>query len=211
MQQRSETVSIMRVGKKRYIDETIEVTAERGLENVTVRRIAGKAGVSEAALYRHFAGKEDLVNESFLTIDREISQLFLNSFYSNSYSGGEFEDVLKAVWKEVFAFLLKEKSKTLFMIRYRFSSLFTDDVRDKRMVCGEEFTPVCRTLAEKLGGTEDYYRNYAISYIFEVTILFSEKILLGRLPYSPELEDSLWNFIINITRTFSEDTLTAKA
>jgi AcrR family transcriptional regulator len=195
----------MRIGKRRYIDETIEVTAERGLENVTVRRIAGKAGVSEAALYRHFEGKDDLVNESFLTIDKEVSELFLESFYANSYTGKDFEETLRLVWNDVFSFMLKEKSKTLFLIRYRFSSLFTDEVRKKRLINSERFTPVCRALAEKLGGSEEYYRNYAISYIFEVTILFSEKILLGRLAYSKELEDSLWQFLLNIIKNFSED------
>lgn len=41
--------------------------AERGIEGTSMRDIAGAAGVREAAIYRHFAGKDDLAREIFLS------------------------------------------------------------------------------------------------------------------------------------------------
>ena len=38
--------------------------AERGIDGTSMRDIAEAAGVREAAIYRHFAGKDDLARET---------------------------------------------------------------------------------------------------------------------------------------------------
>jgi AcrR family transcriptional regulator len=48
------------------------VLEERGLEGVTMRAVADRAGVTAPALYWHFADKEALVRE----VGREVSRLF---------------------------------------------------------------------------------------------------------------------------------------
>ncbi len=48
-------------GKKSdMLKASLELFASRGYDAVSVRDIAKAAGVSEAALYKHFAGKEDM-------------------------------------------------------------------------------------------------------------------------------------------------------
>jgi AcrR family transcriptional regulator len=41
--------------------------AERGIDGTSMRDIAEAAGVREAAIYRHFAGKDDLARDIFLS------------------------------------------------------------------------------------------------------------------------------------------------
>jgi AcrR family transcriptional regulator len=41
--------------------------AQRGIDGTSMRDIAEAAGVREAAIYRHFAGKDDLASEIFLS------------------------------------------------------------------------------------------------------------------------------------------------
>jgi AcrR family transcriptional regulator len=41
--------------------------AERGIDGTSMRDIAEAAGVREAAIYRHFAGKDELAREIFLS------------------------------------------------------------------------------------------------------------------------------------------------
>lgn len=43
------------------LDAAAKVMAERGLANVTTRQIAQEAGFTEAALYKHFTNKADLL------------------------------------------------------------------------------------------------------------------------------------------------------
>lgn len=47
--------------KGSIIQAVISVMAEQGLSGTTTKRIAQKAGVSEAALYKHFPGKKELI------------------------------------------------------------------------------------------------------------------------------------------------------
>ena len=56
-------------GKKEdIINASIKLFAEKGYDAVSVRDISKEAGVTEAALYKHFKGKEDM----FLSIFKEI-------------------------------------------------------------------------------------------------------------------------------------------
>ena len=43
-------------------DAALELFAEQGIENTTIREIAARADASEGALYRHFDGKADLAS-----------------------------------------------------------------------------------------------------------------------------------------------------
>lgn len=50
---------------------SIELFSENGYDGVSVRDIAKKAGVTEAALYKHFKSKEDMSLYLFTVINRE--------------------------------------------------------------------------------------------------------------------------------------------
>ncbi|HHT9155689.1 MAG TPA: TetR/AcrR family transcriptional regulator [Candidatus Tripitaka sp. YC43] len=58
-----------RQGTKRreILRAALELFAEKGVRATTVKDIAGKAGVAEGALYRHWKGKEELAEELFCT------------------------------------------------------------------------------------------------------------------------------------------------
>jgi AcrR family transcriptional regulator len=60
--------------KQELIKAGLELFAVRGYDGVSVRDIAKIAGVSEAALYKHFKGKEDLALYLFNAIIKEYSE-----------------------------------------------------------------------------------------------------------------------------------------
>ena len=47
--------------QKEIIRATLELLDESGVQNLTISRIAERVGISEAALYRHFDGKLDII------------------------------------------------------------------------------------------------------------------------------------------------------
>ncbi len=49
--------------KQALVDAALELIAERGPAGVTLSEAAKAAGVTPAAVYRHFAGREDLIAE----------------------------------------------------------------------------------------------------------------------------------------------------
>ena len=61
-------------GKKRELIKVgVELFAAKGYDGVSIRDIAKNAGVSEAALYKHFKGKEDMALSIFSAIMNEYS------------------------------------------------------------------------------------------------------------------------------------------
>jgi AcrR family transcriptional regulator len=62
-------------GKKgALLTASLELFTTKGYDAVSVRDIAKAAGVSEAALYKHFAGKEDMALFIFGSIIREYTE-----------------------------------------------------------------------------------------------------------------------------------------
>lgn len=61
-----------RARKERLVEATATLVAERGYHQVGVDEIGAAAGVSGAAIYRHFAGKQDLL---VAVIERAVDAL----------------------------------------------------------------------------------------------------------------------------------------
>lgn len=47
--------------QKEIIDAALAIISERGLEGLTMKRIAARVGFSDAAVYRHFRNKSDIL------------------------------------------------------------------------------------------------------------------------------------------------------
>mgnify|MGYP000960454509 FL=1 len=62
--------------KPRIVQATMNIIAEEGLPNTTVRKIASRAGVNVAAVNYHFGGKDAVINESFAAVTKELRDSF---------------------------------------------------------------------------------------------------------------------------------------
>jgi AcrR family transcriptional regulator len=84
------------------LDAAATVMAERGLANVTTRQIAQAAGFTEAALYKHFTNKADLL----VAVMRERSSGFtlLAQALNGKAGTGTLVDNLTAVARAAIAF-----------------------------------------------------------------------------------------------------------
>ena len=60
--------------KNEIIAAAIQELARHGVNGSTVRRIAAAAGVTEGAIYRHFASKEELCDEAYSQIVAEMAE-----------------------------------------------------------------------------------------------------------------------------------------
>jgi len=60
--------------KKAIYDSALKLFGQRGLGGTGIREIAKAAGVSEAALYRHWKGKKELARDIFVQGLAELCQ-----------------------------------------------------------------------------------------------------------------------------------------
>ncbi|MFO7660687.1 MAG: TetR/AcrR family transcriptional regulator [Candidatus Cloacimonadaceae bacterium] len=107
------------------VNAAINIIARQGYQELTTKRLAEVVGVSEAALYRHFDSKTDLIHkilEYFQTLAQEAM--------------GSIHDDIKDPFKQVKAFVMN---------RYK---LFMDNPDLARVMFSEEIYENDRSLAE---------------------------------------------------------------
>ncbi|MCL5991566.1 MAG: TetR/AcrR family transcriptional regulator [Bacteroidetes bacterium] len=67
--------------QEQIIDEAISLIHNNGFSSLSIRELAYKVGISEAAIYRHFKSKDEIINGIFRRIQSLSKELFfeLNS------------------------------------------------------------------------------------------------------------------------------------
>ncbi|MBQ1384203.1 MAG: TetR/AcrR family transcriptional regulator [Firmicutes bacterium] len=189
--------------RERLINSAIDLTAEYGIENVTVRRIAEMLGYSEATLYRHFGSRDELLEEAFITVDAKISSRFLDSPYVKE-APTDIIELIHRVWHDVYRYLLDNPKETKFLIRFRYSSLYSE-VRERRKIYDGSFDEAVALLGKASNADRFLYKGFLPNYIFELTICFVVKVFSGVFPDTPETEEKLWRVIKAACYTLTGD------
>lgn len=74
--------------KESIIISAIEIIDELGINELSVRELASRQGVSEAALYRHFKNKEEIILEVFEYYSK-YDQNIINTVNNSNYTAKE--------------------------------------------------------------------------------------------------------------------------
>jgi len=68
--------------QKQILDASLNLIKEGGIQNLTMKRIAAKVGISEQAIYRHYKSKQDILctiinyfNEYFESVFKAVSSI----------------------------------------------------------------------------------------------------------------------------------------
>lgn len=143
-------------------------------------------------MYRLFPTKEILLRDTFLYLDKRVSSILTQSAYFRKPDNTPFELALYAILHKVFRYLIGHKEETIFLIRYRYSSLYTEEVRNKRQAYNGGFDKAYAVFEKYLGSSDRSYRGFLINYIFEMTLCFAEKIIAGKLEDNEDTEQGIW-------------------
>jgi len=68
-------VTATELTRQRLIKAALELFTTRGYHDTTTAQIAKKAGIAEGTIYRHFASKQQLVNELYRAAQRWAAQV----------------------------------------------------------------------------------------------------------------------------------------
>lgn len=79
--------------KHRIARAALELFVQDGFDAATTRQIAARCGLSEGAIYRHYASKDDIARELFLSIHTRLTRLVPEA----AASGGTIDKVVEAV------------------------------------------------------------------------------------------------------------------
>lgn len=185
-----------------FIKGTIQTVAKLGIEKTRTKFIAEHAGFSEATMYKMFPSKEDLLRDTFLYLDKKIADMLRQGTNARNSCNEPSKSGLYAIWYRIYRYLLNHKEEALFMIRYRYSSLYTEEVSEMRKEYEGSYDKVYDLLDEQLGEIDEEVKNFLLNYAFEVTLCFVEKILSGKLEDDKEIESYIWLTVSNTARSW---------
>lgn len=80
-----------------------KLLTESGIAGLTTKNLAAKMGFSEAALYRHFKGKDDIIATLLLYLSKEMDALLTRAVEGIA----DPEEKLKALFNDQFGFFRK--------------------------------------------------------------------------------------------------------
>lgn len=101
--------------KQKLISTITFLSIEKGYQNVTVRDICKKSGISNGSFYHHYISKESLARDAYLTIDLILSDTFIDHCNSLPPLNGLYtilETYVKYISQEV-GLAIKEYYKIL--------------------------------------------------------------------------------------------------
>jgi len=114
--------------KKARIDRyTMELIAQQGMENFSIRGVCKGLNMSAPTLYDIYVGKEDLLTSLYSQINKEISQRINQQLdgLPNPESPADVRSFFWKLWNIFWDFLMEDKNRTLFMWRFYTSTFHT--------------------------------------------------------------------------------------
>lgn len=194
----------------RFIEGVIKIVAKVGIENIRTKQIAEYAGVSEATLFRAFNTKEDVLRAAFLYVDKKISDILSKGRLEKNDPAVPFEQMVFTIWQQVYRYLLDNREETIFLIRYRYSSLYSDEVRGNREAYNGGFDQVYQIFEKHFGFNGVSYRGFIVNYMFEMTLCFAEKVISGKIDDTKETEYRIWSAVISAANAITGRTAAQK-
>lgn len=91
-------------------DAVVAVVIEGGLTNVSISKIAKRAGVSAGTIYLYFSSKEELLQQTYLDI--KIS--FFNTMMDAAATEDKSDAKIRAMWFALFDFVVAHPNDFLF-------------------------------------------------------------------------------------------------
>ncbi|OPY30099.1 MAG: DNA-binding transcriptional repressor AcrR [Methanocella sp. PtaU1.Bin125] len=83
--------------KEKIFEAAIEMFAERGYDGVSIRDIGRAVGISEAAVYRHYPGKEAILDSIFAFVEGRIYPQAPEESYDAIVDAVPFEELLQSI------------------------------------------------------------------------------------------------------------------
>lgn len=106
------------------VESTVRTVSNHGLDKTTTKLIANGANLNEVYIYRLFEGKEDLLKKTFDKIDGELASKCKENFPILKKEGYDFDTKNRMVFSALWKFLIADRDKCLFFIRYYHSPYF---------------------------------------------------------------------------------------
>ena len=176
--------------RRRLIQSAISVVARDGIHKTTTKSISTEADVNVVYIYRMFEDKHDLLREAFYAMDHELVsclEMHKSVMYREEMP---IEDRCWEFFINCWRFLLGDREKCSFFIRYYHSSHFDTYPMERRK---ETYRAVLESFAPAFIEGADVWLifNHMMDIVFSNIL----KVLRGHLPDTDEVARAVYDLL----------------
>ena len=106
---------------------TLNLISEQGFHGTPISMIAQRAGIGAGTIYRYFANKEELINELFKDIKRDIIRAMLNNYREE----GTYEERFMHLWKNMVYYFMEHPKEFQFIEQHRYAPYVSNLTREE--------------------------------------------------------------------------------
>lgn len=108
--------------RRQILEAALELFSEEGFHGTSMAALAKKAGLPVGTIYRHFAGKEELIHALYIEIKRARFVALLKDYDPDAPLRTRFE----TLWRNIFEYCLAHPREFRFAEQYGFSPFLAD-------------------------------------------------------------------------------------
>ena len=163
--------------KEKIILAAIQLINEVGFAEISMSKIAQKAGVAPGTIYVYFENKDDMLKKLFLTVKEELKQKMLQGIDGSLSIEMEFKQLLK----NYLDFVINHRDCFLFFEQYINSPLI-------EKLCGEQLEITTKPLRDffERGKERGIFRPIDIDFL--VTYTFAPLMQIAKKHFNGEFE-----------------------
>lgn len=181
--------------KMRILSAVMKAVRQYGLEGVRVQNVSELAGVSPGALYRYFDGKEQLLLECFLYVDRQAAEIFEDLQVDPLTIRTDPMGAVKRLWLPYFRFWTSHPDETVFYYRFRDSAFFPKYDKTRDFTYFKTFAGMVQDFKRVFPCLDWMNQDLLRLHVLTSTVMYARYVVEGVLPNSQETEDTIFQLL----------------
>jgi AcrR family transcriptional regulator len=175
--------------RKTLMNSAIRVVSVQGIQNATTKALSIDSKLSEVYIYRHFKSKDDLLEQTFYALDKELMLVMKNSLkhldMTQSVRSG-FRNLFHDFWK----FALGDRDKCSFFVQYYYSSNYLSHSDAERKAI---YQPLLDAVSPAFVEGADPWTE--LNHMYDVAFAKLWRVIRGVLPDTIETEENVYSEI----------------
>lgn len=168
-----------------------------GLDGVTIQNISALAGLSQGALYRYFASKDELMLECFYRVDRQIAQIFDRITLTPEEVRDDPLSAVRKLWLPYFRFLTSHPDETVFYHRYRDAPGFTKFNKHRDISYFASFIKMVDMFQTTFPRLKRIPPRLLWLHVLTCTVLYAKYVVEGVLKPTERTEEDIFQLMMS--------------
>ena len=181
--------------KTRIIFAAMKAVRQYGLEGVRVQNVSELAGISPGAIYRHFEGKNQLLEECFTYVDRQAAEIFEHVKLDPQRIRTDPMGAVRDLWLPYFRFWTAHPDETVFYHRFRDSVFFPPYDKGRDAAYFGAFIGSVRVFMRTFPGLHQMNQDLLWLHVLTSTVMYAKYVVEGVLPNDQETEETVFRLL----------------